>query len=292
VVSGYHHDFRSAQVRSGGQKLPMQPSDFRERLEAFPESRVHPRKLKGENMDPKELFLEPLKETGDKIIGLLPSLVGALVILLLGWFLAKILKAALIKILVAVRLERFSARTGFSKFLSRGDIKYSLADILGTVLFWIVFLLFVYLAADILNLTLVEDLINRIMSFIPDLVAAVIIVIVGVLLASLFKRVVRATASSYALAHRELIATVVQYLVVFFAVAMALEELGVAKQILVNSVLIVIAAFAFGLALAFGLGGKDVAGKIVNKLLEPEDAAQKSNGRASDPSENNNKKEH
>ena len=98
-------------------------------------------------MDPKELFLEPLKETGNKIIGLLPSLVGALAILLLGWFLAKILKAALVKILVAVRLERFSARSGLSKFLSRGDIKHSLADILGMVLFWIVFLLFVYLAA-------------------------------------------------------------------------------------------------------------------------------------------------
>lgn len=241
-------------------------------------------------MDPKELFLEPLKETGNKIIGLLPSLVGALVILLLGWFLAKILKAALIKILVAVRLERFSARTGLSKFLSRGDIKHSLADILGTVFFWIVFLLFVYLAADILNLTLVEDLINRIMSFIPDLIAAVIIVIVGVLLASLFKRVVRATASSYALAHRELIATVVQYLVVFFAFAMALEELGVAKQILVNSVLIVIAAFAFGLALAFGLGGKEVAGKIVNKLLEPEKTSQPSTGGTSNSSKKEDEK--
>lgn len=223
-------------------------------------------------MDPKELFLEPLKETGEKVINLLPSLLGALVILLLGWLLAKVLKAALIRLLVAVRLERFSQKSGLSKFLSRGDIKHSLAEVLGTVFFWIILLFFIYLAADVLSLTLIEDVLNRIISFLPDLIAAVIIIIIGVLLASFFKRVVRVAAASYALTHQELIATVVQYLVIFFSVAMALEELGVATHILVNSVLIIIAAIAFGFALAFGLGSKEVAGRIVNKILESEKA--------------------
>jgi hypothetical protein len=224
-------------------------------------------------MDPKELFLQPLKDTGEKIINLLPSLLGALVILLAGWLVAKVLKAALIKLLVAVRLERFSQRTGLSRFLSRGDIKHSLAEILGTVLFWIVLLFFLYLAADVLDLVLIQDALNRIISFIPDLIAAVVIIIIGVLLASLFKGVVRVAAGNYALANRELIATVVQYLVIFFAIAMALEELGVATRILVNSVLIIIAAISFGFALAFGLGSKDIAGKIINKMLEPENTS-------------------
>jgi hypothetical protein len=234
-------------------------------------------------MDLQELFLEPLKSTGEKIIAFLPSLVGALVILLLGWLVAKILKAAVIRLLVAMRLERFSERSGLSKFLSRGDIKHSLADILGTAFFWIIFLFFIYLAADVLNLTLVEDVVNRVISFVPNLIAAVIIVVIGVLLASFFRGVVRLAASNYALAHRELIARIVQYLVVFFAVAMALEELGVATQILVNSVLIIIAAIAFGLALAFGLGSKEVAGRIVDKILEPEKTNQAQSNQASNP---------
>ncbi len=221
-------------------------------------------------MDPQELFIEPLKATGEKIIGLLPSLVGALVILLLGWLLAKILKAALVKLLVAVRFEKFGERSGLSRFLSRGDIKHSLADILGTVFFWIIFLFFIYIAADVLKLSLISDLINRIMSFIPNLIAAVLIIIIGVLLSSFFKGLVKVAASSYALAHRELLSTIVQYLVLFFTLAVALEQLGVATHILVNSVLIIIGALAFGFALAFGLGSKDVAGKIVNKILESE----------------------
>jgi hypothetical protein len=219
-------------------------------------------------MDPKELFLKPLRATGEKLVDLLPSLLGALVILLVGWLVAKLLKAALTRLLVAVRLERFSQKTGLSRFLSRGDIKHSLADVLGTLLFWLVLLFFVYLAADVLNLSLVQDALNRIISFVPDLVAAVVIVIVGVVLASLIKGVVRVAAGSQ-LAHQELIASVIQYLVILFSVAMALEELGVATPILVNSVLIIIAAIAFGFALAFGLGSKDLASRIVDKMLEP-----------------------
>lgn len=236
-------------------------------------------------MDPKELFLEPLKATGEKIIGLLPALIGALVILVLGWLLSKILKAALIKLLVAVRLEKFSARSGLSKFLSRGDIKHSLADILGTVFFWIIFLFFIDLAADVLKFTLLQNLINTIISFIPRLVVAVLIIVVGVLLSSFFKGVVRVAASSYALARGELIGTIVQYMIVFFALAVALEQLGVATQILVSSVLIIVGALAFGFALAFGLGSKEVAGKIVGKILESEKTAGESSRVVTDPSE-------
>lgn len=236
-------------------------------------------------MDPKELFLEPLRATGEKIIALLPALLGALLILLLGWFLAKILKAALVRILVAVRLEKFSARSGLSKFLSRGDIKHSLADVLGTVFFWIVLLFFIDLAADVLKFTLLQNLINSIISFIPRLVVAVLIIVVGVLLSSFFKGLVRVTASSYALARSELLGTIAQYLTIFFTLAVALEQLGVATNILVYSVLIVIAALAFGFALAFGLGSKEVAGKIVNKILEPERTAAGGTKQVKEPSD-------
>ncbi|MGB2988696.1 MAG: hypothetical protein WBC98_01955, partial [Candidatus Zixiibacteriota bacterium] len=214
-----------------------------------------------------------------------PALIGALVILLLGWLLSKILKAALIKLLVAVRLEKFSARSGLSKFLSRGDIKHSLADILGTVFFWIIFLFFIDLAADVLKFTLLQNLINTIISFIPRLVVAVLIIVVGVLLSSFFKGVVRVAASSYALARGELIGTIVQYMIVFFALAVALEQLGVATQILVSSVLIIVGALAFGFALAFGLGSKEVAGKIVGKILESEKTAGEGSRVVTDTSE-------
>jgi small-conductance mechanosensitive channel len=236
-------------------------------------------------MDLKELFLEPLKATGERIISLLPALVGALMILFLGWLVAKILKAALIRLLVAVRFEKFSERSGLSKFLSRGDIKHSLAEIIGTVFFWIIFLFFIDLAADVLELTLVKNLINKVISFIPDIIAAVLIIIIGVLLSSFFKGLVKVAASGYDLAHRELLGKIVQYLIIFFAVAMSLEELGVATQILVNSVLIIIGAMAFGFALAFGLGSKDVAGKIVNKIFESERTAPEGSKDGSNPSE-------
>jgi len=163
-----------------------------------------------------------------------------------------------------------------------------LADIIGTVFFWIILLFFIYIAADVLKLSLISDLINRIISFIPNLIAAVLIIIIGVLLSSFFKGMVKVAASSYALAHPELLSTIVQYLVLFFTLAIALEQLGVATQILVNSVLIIIGALAFGFALAFGLGSKDVAGKIINKILESEKTRGVSSGEISNLSEKEN----
>jgi hypothetical protein len=237
-------------------------------------------------MNPKQIFLEPLRSSIEKIAGLLPALVGALVILVLGWVVARVLKAVLIRLLVAVRFEKFSDRSGISKFLSRGDIKHSLADILGTVFFWIIFLFFIYIATDVLHLALIRDLINRIMSFIPNLIAAILIIILGVLLSSFFKGLVKVTASSYALTHRELLGRIVQYLIIFFTVSISLEQLGVATQILVNSVLIVIGAMAFGLALAFGLGSKDLVGRIVNKMFESEKTSDASPKEISDSPEN------
>ncbi|MFH1335207.1 MAG: hypothetical protein ABII96_01705 [Candidatus Zixiibacteriota bacterium] len=221
-------------------------------------------------MDPNELFLKPLKTMAEKIVTLIPSLLGALFIVLLGWLLARILKTALIKLLVAVRFEKFSERSGLSRFLSRGDIKHSLAEILGTVFFWIILLFFIYVATDVLHWTLIRDVINQIISFIPKLIAAVLIIIAGVLLSSFFKGLIKVAATSYALTHRELIGRIVQYLIIFFSVAVSLEQLGIATHILVNSVLIIIGAMAFGLALAFGLGSKDIVGRIVNKMLESE----------------------
>jgi hypothetical protein len=235
-------------------------------------------------MDPNELFLKPLQTLAEKIIALIPSLVGALFIVLVGWLLARILKTALIKLLVAVRLEKFSERSGLSRFLSRGDIKHSLAEILGTVFFWVILLFFIYVATDVLHLTLIRDVINRIITFIPSLIAAVLIIIVGVLLSSFFKGLVKVAATSYALTHRELIGRMVQYLIIFFSVAVALEQLGIATHILVNSVLIIVGAMAFGLALAFGLGSKDIVGRIVNKMLESEGAPGEGSDTASTPS--------
>jgi hypothetical protein len=237
-------------------------------------------------MDPQQIFLEPLRSSGQKIVSLLPALVGACVILLVGWVLARVLKAVLIRLLVALRFEKFTAKSGVSKFLSRGDIKHSLADILGTVFFWIVFLFFIYIAADVLHLTLIRDLVNRIILFIPNLIAAVLIIIIGVLLSSFFKGLVKVTASSYGLTHRELLGRIVQYLIIFFTVSISLAQLGVATQILVNSVLIIIGAMAFGLALAFGLGSKDLVGRIVNKMLESEKAPGASSKEDSDSPEN------
>jgi hypothetical protein len=232
-------------------------------------------------MDPNELFLKPLQTMAEKIIALIPSLLGAIVIIFLGWLLAKILKTALIKLLVAVRFEKFSERSGLSRFLSRGDIKHSLAEILGTMFFWIILLFFIYVATDVLHLTLIRDVINRIITFIPNLIAALLIIIVGVLLSSFFKGLVKVTATSYALTHRELIGRMVQYLIIFFSVAVSLEQLGIATHILVNSVLIIIGAMAFGLALAFGLGSKDIVGRIVNKMLESEAVSGKGSNETS-----------
>jgi hypothetical protein len=205
-----------------------------------------------------------------KIMAFLPMLIGAIIIFAAGLILAKLVRVGVIKLLKLIRLDRATEKAGIENFLKKGDIRKTSSEILGALIYWFIMILVIIASLDALGLPIVSDILNDIFLYIPNVVAAIIVLILGILFANLLSAVVRTAASNAGLTTAEALGKVTFYAIIFFSGAIALIQLGIGEEIVAAAFGIVFGAAALALALAFGLGGRDVAADHLKKWFEKE----------------------
>lgn len=192
----------------------------------------------------------------------LPSVVGALLVLVIGWIVAGWIGGLLARGLRAIRFDELADRTGVTTFLERASIAADPATVLGGIVKWYVRLVFVLMAANAVGLTAVSTVVNSILAFIPNLLVAILILAGFAWLAGVTRGFAHAALGDRNLPNGEAIATLVYVTVFAFGVVAAANQLGVAAT-LVNTLFAgVVAALALAFGLAFGLGGRDEAALI------------------------------
>jgi hypothetical protein len=201
-------------------------------------------------------------------------LVVALAILIVGWLAAKISKGLVFRFLLTVRFDIASERAGIDDVLVRADIRQSPAELLAVLVSWLVLLAALVGAVSVLGLNQVSEVLTRGLDYAPKVIAAVVVLVLGLFLASFLAGVVRAVAANAALAESGALAALVRYAVVAFTAAVTLEELGIAPE-LVRSVFVILFG-AVALALAFGLGCKNLARDWMVRYLDSARARRKS----------------
>lgn len=194
-------------------------------------------------------------------------LLGVLLFLLIGWGIAKLIETGIVRLLKLVRLDTLSEKVGAANFLAKGGIEYTLSELLGVLAYWIIMLIIIITALNILQWTVAAELLNRVVAFIPNIIVAIFILVLGMSVATALAGVVRTTASNAGVEQSRLLGQLTQTVVVIFAIAIALEQLNVGKIIVASAVQITLAAVGLGLALAFGLGCKDIAAKYMSELI-------------------------
>ncbi|MGI9034880.1 MAG: mechanosensitive ion channel family protein [Pyrinomonadaceae bacterium] len=203
-----------------------------------------------------------------RFISFLPALIGALIILVVGWLISGFLANLIERGLKAVGLEAAVERSGIGDFVRRSGTKMSVSGVIATLIKYFIFLIFVQAAANVIGIPQLTEIINRIILFIPNVVVAMAIIVVGSLIANFLSGLVRSSVSELGVGNPNLLATLTQYLIVGFAVIAAIDQLGIA-QTLVNTLLIgLIGSAALATGLAFGLGGRDVAAQITQKWYD------------------------
>ena len=216
------------------------------------------------------VVMEPIKVMAIKIWSYVPAIAGAVIILVVGWLLAKLIETIVTKVLKAVRLDSVSDKIGISKVLAQGDIKMSLSELVGGIIYWLVILVAVATMLDALNLKMASDLISRLVEYVPNIIAAIFILIIGSFLANFIATIIRTAGSNAGLKNAKLMSQIAQIILMIFTVIIAIEQLKVATALLVLAVNIILISIGLGIALAFGLGCKDIAGKfmqdVVNKM--------------------------
>jgi hypothetical protein len=192
----------------------------------------------------------------------LPSVLGALALLVIGWIVAGWIGDLLARGLRVVRFGELADRSGVTTFLERADIKADPAVLLGAIVKWYVRLVFVLLAANAVGLTAVATVVNDILAFIPNLLVAMFILAAFAWLANLSRGVVRSAVTGTGVPNAEAISTIVYATVFAFGVVAAADQLGVAANLINILFAGVVAALALAFGLAFGLGGREEAAHI------------------------------
>ncbi|MGD2124631.1 MAG: hypothetical protein PVG99_01035 [Desulfobacteraceae bacterium] len=209
-----------------------------------------------------------------KITAFLPMLIGAIVIFVVGWIFARLVRMAAVRLLKLVRFDSASEKTGITNFLRKGEIVKTPSEILGSLVYWFIMILVIIASLDALGLPIVSDILNDIFLYIPNVVAAIMVLILGILFGNLLSAVIRTAASNAGLSGADALGKAAFYAIIFFSSAIALIQLGVGEEIVTSAFGIVFGAAALALALAFGLGGRDVAGSYLKKWLEKKGSAQ------------------
>ena len=210
-----------------------------------------------------------------KIMAFIPMLIGAIIIFVAGLILAKLVKAGAVKLLKLVRFDSAGEKTGVKDFLDKGNITKTPSEIVGALIYWFIMILVIIASLDALGLPIVSDLLNKVFLYIPNVVAAVIVLTLGILFGNLLSVVVRTAASNAGLASAEGLGKASLYAIIMFSAAIALIQLGIGEEIVTSAFRIAFGATALALALAFDLGGKDVAADYLKKWTEEREASGK-----------------
>jgi len=210
---------------------------------------------------------DPVKAMLIKIWGYIPTLVGAIVILAVGWMIAKLIEALLVRVLKSARLDAASDSAGITNVLAQGDIKMTVSELIGALVYWLVIMIVIVTALNALNLTIAADLLSRLVEYVPNIIAAVFVLIFGSFLASFVSAIVRTAASNAGIHNAKLLAKVTHAVLVIFAIIIAVEQLRIATALIALAVNVILASIGIGIAIAFGLGCKDLAGKFVSDFI-------------------------
>ena len=203
-----------------------------------------------------------------KIAVFLPNLVFAIAIISIGWVVCNLVKRIVIRVLKLCQFDVLAEHSGIRQALERGGIKQSASEILGLLAFWFLFLIAIVTTLETLNLSGATDTLHTIYLYIPKIVAALVVLILGLYFANFLESVTRTSCANAGLAQAASIGRAAYIGTTIFVVAGIFEILDIASEIVIWAFILVFGAVCLALALAFGLGGRDVAARHLEKWLE------------------------
>ncbi len=209
-----------------------------------------------------------LVESWRKIANLAPDALQLIIIIVLGFIIAWLLKLILRYLLRAVKFDVFAYRTGMTSVLNKASIDRSASEVIGIVIYWCVVFLFFVIALGMLDVYAVDNLVVSIFTYIPHFVIAVFVFLLGYFLSRFLSRAVLIGLVNAHIRSAKLISTLFQMLIIILFAAMAIEQLGIARGIVVCTFAISFGGVTLASAIAFGLGGKDMAKDILERRFK------------------------
>jgi hypothetical protein len=212
------------------------------------------------------LIMQPLQGFWMEITAKLPGILAAMVLLLIGMVVARLVRTGVQRGLKYASLDQFTDKVKLNELVARLGMGRSPSFIIGFVAYWFIILVFTLSAANAVKLTVVAQMLQRFLMFMPQLLAAVLVLCAGLLIGRFLGEIVQNAATANRIQGAIGLSKVVKFVVIVFSAAMAMEQIGIDTTIMTSSVQIILATMGLALAIAFGLGGRDVAADIIRSF--------------------------
>ena len=216
----------------------------------------------------KNLIVEPVQEMLTRIMAYLPVLLGALLILIVGWIVAKIIRSIVNGVLKVVRFDLLADKAGISEVLRKGDLKITARQVVSGLVYWLIIIMVLVMAANALGLPKASDMLSSLFAYVPKVIAALLVLVVAMFLANFVSGIVQTVAGNSKLPKPQLLASISRWAIIIFALTISLAQLGIAPLLVTTTFNIILGGIVLALALAFGLGGKDAAARYLDELKQ------------------------
>ncbi len=198
---------------------------------------------------------------------LMPVIINAVLTLIIGWIIARLVKWIVYRLSHALGIDKLAQKSGVHKFLEKRGIKNGFSGIIASIGFWAIILIVMVNFFNQLGLEVVSDLLNQFVLFIPNVLIACVLIILGFYLAEFVSGLVAGSLEENNFENPDLVGRLVFYSIGFFTVAIALTQIGIGEAIITNIVSIFFGSIGLAFAIAFGFGAKDWASSIVKKYF-------------------------
>jgi hypothetical protein len=213
-------------------------------------------------------IVDSLLATWHQLLNTVPRITVALLILILGWILARALRRVAIVVAKWLRMDTLAERSGVEGFLLQGGVEFTAVTLLGGIVYWIVLFLTFVAMLEMLAIPAGRDLADRLLAFIPNVVIFVVILMFGSVLARAVGSIVYTYLNNIGTRAADAIAVMARYAMLAFVLAMAVEQLALRSAILVSGFQIAFGAVCLAMALAFGIGGREWASRILDRFFK------------------------
>jgi len=210
--------------------------------------------------------LQALQNLWQGFLDLIPAIVGAIVVFLIGWFIAVIVGKLVTKALDLFKVNQLFAKGNVDEALEKAGIKADVTGFIGAIIKWILVLVFLVAATEILGLTQFASFLNNVLGYLPNVVIAALIFVATVIIVEIVEKLIVASLYKLGPASSNMLAAVVRWAIWIFAILAILLQLGVAAPLVETLFTGLVAMLVISMGLAFGLAGKDVAGEMLEEL--------------------------
>jgi hypothetical protein len=216
------------------------------------------------------LVIEPLERFRDRMLIFLPNILAFVLIFVVGLTLAWILKRTFLNVFRYVRLDKYAERVGIVPLLAKSGIRETPSFLLSRIIGWSVLIIFLIIALHSLDIPAVESILTRLLLYVPHIFVAASILLLGYLLGTFFGRAALIASVNAGIKVAGLIGKFVKFAVLILSTTMALEQLGIARETVLVAFAITFGGFVLASAIAFGVGGRDLAKEILEKKVRGE----------------------